>query len=112
MRDLSKFAATVYIEDEHIHTHYNSPANRFYECLSAGVAMFFDESTRNTMRTAFPEEGDYLFPVVDCAEDVLEALPTYKQIVYEQRRLFGQDYLIELDKQTTRAWENFLEVTN
>ena len=46
------------------------------------------------------------------AEDVLEALPTYKQIVYEQRRLFGQDYLIELDKQTTRAWENFLEVTN
>ena len=110
MKDLSKFAATVYIEDEHIHTHYNSPANRFYECLSAGVAMFFDESTSNTMKTAFPGKGDYLFPVVSSSEDVLEALPTYEQIAHEQRELFKHDYLTDLDDQTIVAWENFLKV--
>ena len=110
IQDLSKFAATVYIEDQHIHTHYNSPANRFYECLSAGVAMFFDESTSNTMKTAFPGKGDYLFPVVNSAEEVLEALPTYEQIAHEQRDLFKHDYLTELDDQTIVAWEDFLRV--
>ena len=108
--DLSKFKATVYIEDEHIHSHYNSPANRFYECLSAGVAILFDESTSLTMQIAYPDT--WTMPVVACAEDVLESLPAYRQIVYEQRRAYSRDYRAELNQQIGTAWKNFSEAVS
>ena len=72
--------------------------------------MFFDESTSNTMKAAFPGKGDYIFPIVTSAEDVLEALPAYEQIAREQRKLFEHNYLYDLGEQTKVAWENFLGV--
>ena len=64
------------------------------------------------MKTAFPGKGDYLFPVVNSAEEVLEALPAYEQIAREQRELFERDYLTDLDDQTIVAWKDFLKVAD
>lgn len=41
--------ATVYIEDQHTHNNYAYLANRFYEAISYGVTVGFDESCTNTV---------------------------------------------------------------
>jgi hypothetical protein len=46
---LGKFKASLYIEDEHIHTNYNHLANRFYESIGCNVPVIFDESCRKTI---------------------------------------------------------------
>jgi len=42
------FKYSLYIEDEYTHTHYNFPADRFYEALTYKVVQFFDINCKNT----------------------------------------------------------------
>lgn len=49
---LSKFDTTIYIEDVTSHKVYCSPANRFYESLSAGIGVLFDVNTEHTFDQA------------------------------------------------------------
>lgn len=49
---LRNFRASLYIEDEYTHTHFNFLANRFYESLMYRVPCFFDQSCENTIRQA------------------------------------------------------------
>ena len=49
---LAKYKYSIYLEDEKSNEVYCSPANRFYECISNGVLMFFDSSCVETFRTA------------------------------------------------------------
>ena len=52
IHETGKYEAALYIEDEYSHTTYCSLANRFYEYLSAGTMILFDESCRNTLLQA------------------------------------------------------------
>ena len=45
---LRNFMFGLYIEDVFTHTHYNFPANRFYEMLMCNTITFFDVNCRNT----------------------------------------------------------------
>jgi hypothetical protein len=49
---LECFKATLYIEDEITHTHYNHLANRFYEALNYSCPTLVDASCMGTFRTA------------------------------------------------------------
>lgn len=41
-------AASLYIEDEFTHTHYNCPANRFYESIALGCPLAFQPECKAT----------------------------------------------------------------
>lgn len=45
---LRQFAASLYLEDTYTHTHYNCPANRYYEALWCGVPLLFQRESKNT----------------------------------------------------------------
>jgi len=88
-QQIQAFQMVLYIEDEFIHTHYNSPANRFYECLYNGVPLIFDASCRNT----FKEAGYVIDPfVVDCQKDVEKALKKSHAIMALQHEQWYRDY--------------------
>lgn len=57
---LVAFEHGLYIEDEFSHNHYCSPANRFYEMLSAGVCQWFDHSCIHTFETVGLDIVDYV----------------------------------------------------
>lgn len=47
---LCGYTKTIYMEDEFSHKRYHSPANRFYEALSANLAILVDEAAVGTLR--------------------------------------------------------------
>lgn len=99
-QQIQAFQMVLYIEDRFIHTHYNSPANRFYECLYNGVPMCFDKSCRNTFR----EAGYVIDPfVVDGPKDVQKLLKNSHQVMALQHEQWYRDYRKELDRQFRKA---------
>lgn len=69
---LNKYEFTVYMEDEFSHSHFSSVANRFYECLAAGIPMLFDHNAVNSMkRGGFTDKLTWCS--VDSPEDVKHA---------------------------------------
>lgn len=58
--DMYKFS--VYIEDEAIHQNkFNNLSDRFYECISHGVILFFDENCRYNISQSKYNIPDYFF---------------------------------------------------
>jgi hypothetical protein len=49
---LSQHGMGLYLEDRKSHREYHSPPNRFYEMLSAGLPMVFQQEAGPTLRTA------------------------------------------------------------
>lgn len=49
---LSERGLGLYLEDRRSHKNYHSPPNRFYEMLSAGLPMVFQEEAGSTLRRA------------------------------------------------------------
>jgi hypothetical protein len=93
--DIQRFPMTIYLEDEKTHTQFHSLANRFYECLSLGIAMVFDEACSQTLAKAgiLEEARPWL---VSSPKDVARLLPQWASIRKEQRRLWAKDYRAEL----------------
>ena len=92
---IQRFPMTIYLEDEKTHTQFHSLANRFYECLSLGIAMGFDEACSQTLAKAgiLEEARPWL---VSSPKDVARLLPQWASIRKEQRRLWAKDYRAEL----------------
>jgi len=90
---LSTSACSLYLEDEYSHKTYTSPANRFYECLSSGTGIIFDEACIHT----FDEAGYNIRPfVARNAKEVAELFSEYKWVRKTQRKLWYRDYSEEL----------------
>ncbi len=104
--DLQDYKATLYIHDKFSTQYFCSPANRFYECLSAGVAMFFDESCVKTM-----EQDTFKFDVrpyvVKNADDVQEKLLYWKRIRNDQRANWCHDFIGDLKAVVTQVGADF-----
>jgi len=94
VRDFQAFGASLYIEDEYSHKVYCSPANRFYECLRAGVAVLVDAASARTLEKA-GFDCDESF-IVNNADDVAKALPNYDKIRRAQRWEWSRDFMGEL----------------
>lgn len=78
----NNWAATIYIEDDESHRVYHSPANRFYEMLSAGTLILFCRSTLGTMRRAGFDVEPW---AVSSPADVAAALARRDELLAAQR---------------------------
>lgn len=64
---LRLFSASLYIEDKFTHTHYNCPANRYYEALHCGVPIVSQPEAAATWDKAGVDVGGWRI-VKDAAE--------------------------------------------
>lgn len=88
---LRNFSTTIYIEDTKSHSLYCSPANRFYEALSAHVPILFDKATVGTMGRAGIDISKW---TIDGPEEASERLEAWREIRVEQAiELRQKDYL-------------------
>lgn len=97
------FQAVLYIEDVYTHTAYNSLANRFYECVSAGVPLLIDENCVNTFESAGHKRKNIEKYIVRNQSDVKKALEHTEEIRKLQRRFWYSDYNQELYRDVKRA---------
>lgn len=87
--EISAFGCILYIEDVFTHTHYNCPANRFYESLCRGVPLLFDKSCGNTFR----EAGFIIDPyIVNSKKDVRIMLKNIAEIRDLQNEQWYRNY--------------------
>jgi hypothetical protein len=100
LSEIASYQASIYIEDEFTHSTYNSPANRFYECLSAGVPLFFDRSAVGTFQTAGYNVDRY---TVASAADVAKLLPMSEEIRQEQQA-WKKDFTSILAARVRELW--------
>lgn len=79
---LGRHGLGLYIEDRYSHSHYCSPANRFYEMLSAGLPMVFQPECGSMMRRAGYDPEPYF-----CAKasDASKLMDRREEIGAEQR---------------------------
>ena len=94
--EAGKYAAAIYIEDEKSHTNFHSPANRFYEMLSAGIPLFFDHlCTRMLSRAEIIVPNEWC---VGNGTDLANKLKTTDLVEMrdEQQALWSKDYAYDL----------------
>lgn len=104
---LTRFQTTVYIQDKKSGEQYHSLANRFYECLSAQLAILIDAESLGTFVAAGLAGAEKY--VVECAGDVSKRLADHGGIRAEQRALWGSvDYLGQLSNRLHGLGKEYL----
>jgi hypothetical protein len=71
----------LYLEDRKSHKEFTSPATRFYEMLSVGMAMVFQEEAVPMLA----EAGYNVAPYVATPETLVDLLQSARSIAEEQR---------------------------
>lgn len=90
---LATYSAGLYLEDKKSHAEFTSPATRFYEMLSVGMAMFFQPEAVPML----DEAGFAVGPYVVAPDGLVEALQRATEVAIEQRALWaGTPYLAGL----------------
>lgn len=106
--DLSLWQTTLYIEDRFSHKQFHSPANRFYEALSANMCILVDSRAVKTL-----EKAGYKVPeacIVMDNEDVRAKLRNAEKIMVGQREwckdpATGECHQVALQKLVERLVE-------
>lgn len=91
-QELVKHGLGLYIEDKMSHSEYHSPANRFYEMLSAGLPMVFQPECGSTMRKAGYNPEPW-FAANSTA--VARAMKQREEILKDQRKAWLERALAE-----------------
>lgn len=76
----------LYVEDRMSHDHFHSPANRFYEMLSAGLPMVFQPECGMGLRRAGYDPGQFF---VEKSKDIRRRMLEREDIGQEQRELWS-----------------------
>lgn len=98
-------AASLYLEDEHSHLEFGSLANRFYECMQAGVPLLIAEETIGTFKEAgYPMKEIKLF-TVSGPEAVQEKLARAHSLAKRQRELWYTDFTQPVTDELIHAWD-------
>lgn len=84
IKDLSKFEATVLLQDERSNKRFMSLPNRFYECLQAGVAQYVSREMVSSLNKA-GYKVDEKWTVVDGGELYLLTSDGHRKIARAQR---------------------------
>lgn len=87
--DLGTHGLGLYIEDRKSSENFHSPANRFYEMLSAGLPMVFQPECGGMLRQAGFDPSPY---VVEKARDIQRMMKNREDIGREQREKWISDY--------------------
>lgn len=83
--ELVKHGLGLYIEDKMSHNEFHSPANRFYEMLSAGLPMVFQPECGSTMRKAGYNPEPFF---VERSRHVAAKMSKKNDILVEQRMMW------------------------
>lgn len=111
---LRLFATSLYIEDAFTHTHYNCPANRFYEALFCGVVVLSQPEADYTWQRAgidvgrdriVQDSGAYL----DLAGRILSD-PKLMGRYLEEQRVWAENALKERDEVLQKIKELFISL--
>lgn len=97
---LSEYALGLYLEDRKSHEQFHSPANRFYEMLSAGLPMVFQEESVPMLAQAGYDVTPY---VVRDGKDLKRFLKLRGELQAAQARDWRRSYRDELNKQVAAA---------
>jgi hypothetical protein len=93
----------LYIEDERSHRLFHSPANRFYEMLSAGLPMVFQPEAVPMLQEGGVDVRNF---VVDTPQQVVKLMKKREDIGAQQRKMWGgRDYVKELGARLTAVYE-------
>jgi hypothetical protein len=101
-KQIANFQCSLYIEDVFSHTNYCSPANRFFESLSVGLPMLFDESCVKTFDTFGIDARDF---VVSTTAEVKKEMLKSEQIREKQHKLWARDYYSEFVLEFKKTFE-------
>ncbi len=97
--------ASIYIEDDKSHKEFHSPANRFYELLSAGIPILFDQLSIPMLNKAgiYPKQEW----IVNGHQEVSKAFKELDmaEVVVAQQKMWGKDYISELRNELLCIWE-------
>jgi len=103
--DLNLYGLGLYIEDQKSHDEYHSPANRFYEMLSARVPMVFQPESRGMLKLAGYDVSPW---VVHSSKDIENAMDRQCEIQAQQFNEFHGTAIAErreLDIDIMNAWK-------
>jgi hypothetical protein len=104
--ELRRHGLGLYIEDRKSHTEFHSPANRFYEMLSAGLPMVFEpEAAPMLLRAGFDVHGC----VARNGKDLREAVERRIDIATFQRDSWHRPYRDELRSRLKKVYRTYLQ---
>lgn len=92
---LNLFSASLYIEDEYTHTHYNCLGNRFYEALWCNCIPLFDKSCIGTLEKSGYK--DYDWHVVESTSDIEDKVGCAGDSDYDRVSGWAEQALLEKD---------------
>jgi hypothetical protein len=102
---LGRFRLGLYLEDKLTHSQYMSPANRFYEMLSAGLPMVFQPECGGMMRRAGYDPEPYFVPN---SKQLSYAVDRSEKILAQQREEWlpkARQSVCGLDGEVLAAWK-------
>jgi hypothetical protein len=103
---LTQFGAGLYLEDRKSHSEFHSPPNRFYEMLSAGLPILFQQEAATTLWKAGYKNAEYF--MVSTPLDVQRKLDNREIIGRKQRDQWHAYAMAErkdLAGKLKQAWE-------
>lgn len=103
--ELNAHGFGLYIEDSRSHRQFHSPANRFYEMLSAGLPMLFEPESRTMLKKAGFDPKPY---IVRHQRDVRDRLDERHDIAIEQRERWWRPFREELTDRVLRVYSSYL----
>ena len=87
------FENALYVEDEHTHNRYCSPANRFYEYMTAGCFIIFDYNCKKTFDIYGLDISEYQ---VSNQKEIVSLIQHRAELYPKQKKYFKQ--FLEKDK--------------
>ena len=105
---IQKHKASIYMIDKTTARNLEMPANRFYECLSAGVPILFDSKAELMMKKAGYNVTPY---IVNSDKDVKILMKSYKNIAQNQlkwRKDFINNLKVEIKKNLQHLKNKYL----
>lgn len=104
--ELNSHGLGLYIEDPRSHREFHSPANRFYEMLSAGLPMVFEPDAATMLLKAGYNIDDY---IVETQRDARRFLKHRRSLQSQQRRDWWDDFQSRLKKKLLRSFERYID---
>lgn len=104
--DLRHYALGLYLEDQMSHKEYHSPANRFYEMLSAGVGIVFQPEAQRMLAKADIDTSQFtLWNADEAPAKMLQA----REIGLMQREMWWKKCRVERESLAQRVRDMFVE---
>lgn len=103
-KHLTAFDHAMYIEDETSHTLFTSPAQRFYEYVSAGLAVIIDSKCETTFEKAgLPKFKQFMVSNSDEVAEIIKR-DDGRKLAKKQMRTWDRDYIADLKYDIKNLW--------